>query len=66
MVEVTNASAAEEDKLEPPVNSNSTSSDLNMTCSPGGTDEMLQHQDHRKSNRTKKAPQTRSDDFLWT
>jgi hypothetical protein len=26
----------------------------------------LQQEDLRKSNRTKKAPQTRSDDFLWT
>jgi hypothetical protein len=25
----------------------------------------LQHQDNRKSNRKKKAPLTRSDDFLW-
>jgi hypothetical protein len=25
----------------------------------------LQHQDNRKSNRMKKAPLTRSNDFLW-
>ena len=66
MAEVTNASVAEDDKLKPPVNSNSASSELNMTCSPGESDEVLQNQEHRKSNRSKKAPQTRRDGFLWT
>jgi hypothetical protein len=41
VVEVFNASDAEVDKLEPPVNSNSTSSDLGMSCSPNKSDEML-------------------------
>jgi hypothetical protein len=41
VVEVFNASDAEVDKLEPPVNSNSTSSDLGMLCSPNESNEML-------------------------
>jgi hypothetical protein len=41
LVDVNNASNAEVDKLEPPRNTNSTSSDLGMSCSPGKSDEML-------------------------
>jgi hypothetical protein len=41
VVEVINASDTEDDKLEPPGNSNSTSSDLCMSCSPGKRDEIL-------------------------
>jgi predicted lactoylglutathione lyase len=45
VVEVTSASDSEVDKLEPPGNSNSTSSDLGMLCSPDKSDEMLETKD---------------------
>jgi hypothetical protein len=41
VVEVINASDTEDNKLEPPGNSNSTSSDLGMLRSPDKSDEML-------------------------
>jgi hypothetical protein len=41
VVEVTNASDDESDKMEPPRNSKSTPSDLGMLCGPGKSDEML-------------------------
>jgi hypothetical protein len=41
VVEVVNVSDTEDDKLEPPENSNSISSDLGMSSSPGKSDKMV-------------------------